>query len=296
MTRILTYNIHSCVGEDGVYNVSRVASVVNSTGASIVCLQEIESNITVGRARIFSATHGDNQPAMIAERCGLEHVFFLASVQANVESEGGSEGEILRANPGIRYGNCILSKYPILDRRVLHYRPKSRSALRIKMDKEEQPRTAQAALMDVKEMGGKIWIVNTHFCHLPWRAAHKRQANQLLEWIQNLRSKYPIVLCGDFNAPPSLPGTTYRIILNSRLVGTWRDLCASAGVTFPSSYYQKKQGLKKWLYGKFYHFKLDHILTTSQRLEAKTCEVVNQTKDSVVASDHCGLLCDVISS
>jgi endonuclease/exonuclease/phosphatase family metal-dependent hydrolase len=44
----MTYNVHSCVGEDGVYDVERVASVVRSTGASIVCLQEIECNTEKG--------------------------------------------------------------------------------------------------------------------------------------------------------------------------------------------------------------------------------------------------------
>ena len=47
-TRLLTYNVHSCVGEDGVYDVGRVASVVRSTGAAIVCLQEIECNTGKG--------------------------------------------------------------------------------------------------------------------------------------------------------------------------------------------------------------------------------------------------------
>ena len=291
MTRVLTYNIHSGVGGDGEYDVKRVASVVASVGASIVCLQEVESNMTEGRARVFSGTHSDDQPSLIAQECGLEHVFFSASVEASVLSEGGSNGEVLQYTPGIRYGNCILSKYPILKRRVLHYRPKSLSMERIYMDKEEQPRNAQAALLDAPELGGKVWIVNTHFCHLPWRAAHKRQARQLLEWIEGFYTEHPILLCGDFNSPPSFPWTAYRILLGEN----WWDLCSEAGVTFPSAYYRKRPTCNKWLFSRLYHAKLDHILTNDPRLQSQRCQVVHQTPNSVLASDHCGLWCEVIA-
>lgn len=40
MVRILTYNVHSGVGTDGVYELDRVAGVIRRTGADIACLQE----------------------------------------------------------------------------------------------------------------------------------------------------------------------------------------------------------------------------------------------------------------
>ena len=41
MVRILTYNIHSGVGTDGVYDLERVAGVIRRASADIACLQEV---------------------------------------------------------------------------------------------------------------------------------------------------------------------------------------------------------------------------------------------------------------
>ena len=44
--RFLTYNVHSCVGTDGVYDVSRVAATAAAGKPDIIALQEIENNAT----------------------------------------------------------------------------------------------------------------------------------------------------------------------------------------------------------------------------------------------------------
>ena len=43
MVGVLTYNIHSGVGGDGVYDLERIAGVVRRSGADVVCLQEVQS-------------------------------------------------------------------------------------------------------------------------------------------------------------------------------------------------------------------------------------------------------------
>lgn len=40
MVGVLTYNIHSGIGTDGVYDVERIAGVIRRSKADIVCLQE----------------------------------------------------------------------------------------------------------------------------------------------------------------------------------------------------------------------------------------------------------------
>ena len=40
--RILTYNVHACVGMDGQLSPERIARVIGQSGASIICLQELD--------------------------------------------------------------------------------------------------------------------------------------------------------------------------------------------------------------------------------------------------------------
>ena len=47
MPRLLTYNVHRCVGTDRRLDVARVAAVIAEQEPDIVCLQELD----VGRAR-----------------------------------------------------------------------------------------------------------------------------------------------------------------------------------------------------------------------------------------------------
>ena len=43
--KVSSYNVHSCVGNDGIYSVNRIAKVIRDGGADIVCLQEAELTI-----------------------------------------------------------------------------------------------------------------------------------------------------------------------------------------------------------------------------------------------------------
>ena len=42
MVGILSYNIHSGVGTDGVYDLERVSGVIRRSDADIACLQEAD--------------------------------------------------------------------------------------------------------------------------------------------------------------------------------------------------------------------------------------------------------------
>jgi endonuclease/exonuclease/phosphatase family metal-dependent hydrolase len=97
------------------------------------------------------------------------------------------------------------------------------------MDMCEQPRCALALLLLVPaESLGKeevrresgigagqrasstlVWLVNTHLSHKVWSGEHRRQARELLDWVDALAQAHPraaVVLAGDLNAPPWLPG------------------------------------------------------------------------------------------
>ena len=352
---LLTYNVHSCVGEDTVYDVGRVASVVRSTGASVVCLQEIEANVGAGgKARVFSETHADDQPATIARECGMDHVYFEASLRASVASEGGPEGEVLQHDPDVQYGNAIISRFPILRRESLHYTQQTQergantaaaaaataaaAARPIRMSREEQPRSAQAALIELplptlpkEHPDGAaaatattpttaaattpvlVWVVNTHFCHIPGHPYQRRQARQLLEWLDGFTDGRPVLLSGDFNGPPYFPGCAYRTILagTAQCGGEWKDLFLQQPnapphfSTVPTSVYRRgrdwlpRDGWGKWLLGRLTHARIDYTLSLWPRdpqapvITAARCRVVNDTREALVASDHCGLLSEL---
>ena len=187
--RFLTYNVHSCVGTDGVYDVSRVAATAAAGKPDIIALQEIENNATSAckvngddnamdgraRCRIWSVVHSDDQPGQIAHVCELPYVSFVPTLEASVvegeKSEilvGNDEERIIETNTSdedtkanasqrnqqkCRYGNAIASRFPILRTEVLHYRPPLKPGERINMGSEEQPRLAMACLLDVGEEG-----------------------------------------------------------------------------------------------------------------------------------------------
>jgi len=60
--RVVTYNIHACVGVDRRYEPARIAAVLREIDADIVCLQEVD-------VRRGTRLHGD-QAAYLAEATG----------------------------------------------------------------------------------------------------------------------------------------------------------------------------------------------------------------------------------
>src|SRR5579862_8740187 len=87
MVRILTYNVHRCVGLDRRMDVGRVAQVIAAEAPDIVALQEVD----VGRAR----TGRVDQAHALARRLGMAPRFHAA---LRVEEE--------------QYGDAILTALP----------------------------------------------------------------------------------------------------------------------------------------------------------------------------------------
>ena len=87
MPRIMTYNVHRCVGVDGKLDVQRVADTIAESRPDIVALQELD----VRRAR----TRGVDQAHAIAELLDMQFHFHAA---LKVEEE--------------LYGDALLTAYP----------------------------------------------------------------------------------------------------------------------------------------------------------------------------------------
>ena len=70
MLRLLTYNVHRCIGIDGRLSPERVAAAIAATEPDIVVLQELD----VGRAR----TGGVDQAEIVARELGMQMHFHPA--------------------------------------------------------------------------------------------------------------------------------------------------------------------------------------------------------------------------
>ena len=93
---LLSYNIHSGVGVDGVLDLGRIVDVIVASGADLVALQEVDRH---RRAQ----SRFEDQPGVLAERLGL-HLAYAA----NLDEEP--------ARPGARraqYGTALLSRRPL---------------------------------------------------------------------------------------------------------------------------------------------------------------------------------------
>lgn len=164
--RVMTYNVHGCVGTDRRRDLTRIARVIASCGADIVALQELD----VERGR----SAGIDQPRALADALHM-HVDFSSSR----ECDGG------------HYGNAVLSRFPLERVRV--------ACLPSLSDRHES-RSMQWAR--VQAPGGTLNILNTHL-GLDGRE-RMLQVEALLDRdvVAAACESGATVLCGDFNAPP----------------------------------------------------------------------------------------------
>src|SRR5699024_4851423 len=96
--RVVTYNIHHAnpPAKPGVIDVEGIARVIKETGAELVALQEVDVNTTRSGLELNQAKKLDQLTDM--------HYFFSKSI----DFQGG------------RYGNAVLSKFPIVDSLALN--------------------------------------------------------------------------------------------------------------------------------------------------------------------------------
>jgi endonuclease/exonuclease/phosphatase family metal-dependent hydrolase len=200
MFRIMTYNVHRCVGVDGRLDVGRIAAVIAHCKPDIVALQELD----VGRAR----TGGVDQAHAIANRLGMSFHFHPAM---RVEEE--------------RYGDAILTEAPlqVIKAGSLPGSPTIRGL---------EPRGA--LWLRIEFDGRPVNVINTHFGLVPHEQRAQAAALCGGDWLGNERCGDPVVLVGDFNATPRY--SAYRM-LAGKLADARQALKPSrATPTFPSRF------------------------------------------------------------
>jgi endonuclease/exonuclease/phosphatase family metal-dependent hydrolase len=172
--RVMTYNVHGCVGMDGKVSTSRICRVIARHRPDVVALQELD----VGRRR----TGGVDQACAIANE--LEMKFhFHAALEMDEE----------------RYGNAVLSRHPM---RLVRAEGLPRLSIRPGLE----PRGALWIAIDVG--GSELNLVTTHLGLSRRERVHHADVLLGPEWLGHPECRAPIVLCGDLNDGPR--STTWR--------------------------------------------------------------------------------------
>ena len=199
MVRILTYNVHRCVGADRRLDVGRVAEVIAAQEPDIVALQEVD----VGRAR----TGGVDQAHQLARRLGMAFHFNAA---LKVEEEQYCDA-ILTALPERLIKASPLPGY----RRLPRLEPRG------------------ALWVEIEAAGVKLQVINTHLGLVPREQQIQASALAGPDWLGAAAPNTPLLLVGDFNATPRT--VVYRTFTHALTEARRAARSKRRTATFPSS-------------------------------------------------------------
>ena len=171
--RVMTYNIHSCIGLDKEVNPERIASVIKEAQPDIVALQEVDKGIP--------RTRHQDQAQTLAEMLTMNAHFFP------VVSSGSQ-----------KYGLAVLSRFKSTN---VHcdWLPILYPKLKLNL----QRRGCMRAIFQTP--AGPVHFFNTHLSL--YRLERRRQLQALLgnDWLAGAPSDSAIIFCGDLNAGPFSP-------------------------------------------------------------------------------------------
>lgn len=188
--RVMTYNVHGCVGVDRRLDPARIAAVIGRHAPDVVALQELD----VGRAR----SRGADQPRDLAERLGYGVHYTSAR-----DCESGT------------YGNAILTRHP--------FEVRSEGLLPVRRG---EIRAVQ--WLRIQLPNETLDVLNTHL-GLERRERDLQVATLLsADWLAHVARADALVICGDFNSGPR--SAVYRRLtadhldvqtISRRARGTW---------------------------------------------------------------------------
>ena len=182
--RLVTFNTHHGVGEDQRHDLPRLAKLLASADADVICLQEVD--------RYFGERSEDVDQALLLSRALDMQLAWGPSIDDARPGNG----------PGRRqYGNALLSRLPILISDV-HPLPGT-----------GEPRSALRTMLELD--GGTLWVTNTHLS----TGQPQRRADQVAALASlHTTSMEAGVLVGDFNAGPDAPELA---ALRGRFADSW---------------------------------------------------------------------------
>lgn len=180
--RLVTFNTHHGVGADARHDLPRLAKLLASMDADVICLQEVD--------RHFGPRSEDVDQALLLSRA------------LDMQLAWGPAIDEERPRGRRQYGNALLSRLPILISDV-HRLPGS-----------GEPRSALRTMVELD--GGALWVTATH---LTTRSADERRAQVEALAALHTDSMGTGVLVGDFNTAPDAPELD---ALRRRFTDAWR--------------------------------------------------------------------------
>ena len=167
--RLLTFNVHHGVGDDGRHDLPRLARLLAGADADVICLQEVDRHYG-------QRSEGVDQALLLSRALDMQ----LAWGPAIDEPGAGGERR--------QYGNALLSRLPVL---VSDVHP---------LPGDGEPRSALRALVELD--GGALWVTTTH---LSSRSAQERAAQAAAVAGLHTEPMETGVLVGDLNAEAGAP-------------------------------------------------------------------------------------------
>jgi endonuclease/exonuclease/phosphatase family metal-dependent hydrolase len=165
--RLVTFNTHHGVGDDDRHDLPRLATLLASVDADVICLQEVD--------RYFGDRSEDVDQALLLSRALDMQLAWGPAVDD--PRPGG--------RPPRQYGNALLSRLPILISDV-HRLPGT-----------GEPRSALRTMLELD--GGTLWVTATH---LTTRSTQERAAQVAALAALHTDGMAAGVIVGDFNTGP----------------------------------------------------------------------------------------------
>jgi len=164
--RVMSYNVHSCIGRRGTVSPLNIAQIISFFDPDIIALQELD----LGMKR----TGFIDQAGQIANALNMEFQF-----HPSFHVEKG------------KYGNAVLSRFPLT-----LVRADSLPTLtgRIRLEKRG------AIWTQVRYGNSVLQVVNTHLGLNRKERMHQVDALLGKEWLSHPECRPPIIFCADLNA------------------------------------------------------------------------------------------------
>ena len=240
--RVMTYNIYGAraTSPANAADLDAIAEVIRRQNPDFVTLNEVD---------VFTNRTGKDvhQARDLAEKLGMEWHFSKA-----IDRDGGE------------YGDAVLSKYPILEKR----------SYRLPCAAEQPGEDRSLCVIRVQIDGKDLYVASTHLDHLSGDASRLVQATEIRR-IRDTELECDLILCGDLNAIPS-----------SNVIATMTSFLTNTGpidqYTFPSDDPSRK---------------IDYIMYAPiEHFGVQNCQVVSrgdQQVGGVDASDHRPVIADI---
>lgn len=203
--RVLTWNLWWRFG-DWRRRMDAIAAVLAEVEPDICCFQEVWS------------TDREDAAAQLGDQIGLSHV-------ARSYADDPQRWQERVGQPGVEFGNAVVSRWPLADTRVLRL-PGS----------EGRTALAVCAMAD----GAVLPVICTHLTAHPAASGERcEQVAAIVEFVVELgRAAMPPIIAGDLNAEPDSDEV--------RLLGGCKTVPAVPGVFFVDAWRYADDGQPGW--------------------------------------------------